>query len=127
MKGLLVVAVAVAVLVAPAATAAPPSPTLRVVFPEGFSVRQMTDRVAAVRLIAIRKRHLRPVLTGASYVAAVARARPPAGFGARSIEGFLFPSLYTFGLSTTAPQLIAQQVAAFGRAWSAIDLSSARG
>jgi UPF0755 protein len=127
MKGLLVLALASVALLAPAATAAPPSPTLGVVFPEGYSVRQMTDRVAAVRLIAIRRRHLRPVLTGASYRAAAARTRPPAGFGARSVEGFLFPSLYKFGLSTTASQLIAQQVAAFRRAWSTVDLSSARG
>jgi peptidoglycan lytic transglycosylase G len=128
MKGLLAVA-ALVMLLAPAATAAPPSPTLRIVFPEGYSVRQMTDRVAAVRHIAIRKRHLRPVLTGAAYRTAAARTTAPRGFAvkSKSIEGFLFPSLYEFGLSTTAPDLIARQLEAFGRAWSTIDLSAARG
>ena len=41
-------------LAAPAQAQAPV--TLRIVFPEGFSVRQMTDRVAEVLKIAIRKR-----------------------------------------------------------------------
>ena len=34
--------------------------TLEIVFPEGFSARQMTDRVAEVRQIAIRKRGVTP-------------------------------------------------------------------
>ena len=34
--------------------------TLRISFPEGFTVRRMVDRVAEVRMIAIRKRHVRP-------------------------------------------------------------------
>jgi UPF0755 protein len=129
MKGrvlLLVIAAALGSAVA-ATAAAPPSPTLRIVFPEGFSVRQMTDRVAAVRRIAISKRHVKPVLTGSAYRAAAARAAPPPGFAAKrgSIEGFLYPSLYKFGPSTTAPQLIGLQLAAFGRAWKTVDLRAA--
>jgi hypothetical protein len=50
----------------------------------------MTDRVAAVRTIAIRKRHVTPVLTGGAYGRAAAKL--PRGFGARSIEGFLLPA-----------------------------------
>jgi hypothetical protein len=83
----IIVAVAVAAVVLagrvagdtrPAAAAEPV--TLRIVFPEGFSVRQMVDRVAEVRQIAIRRRHVTPRLTGASYAAAAARARPSPPF-----------------------------------------------
>jgi len=84
-------------LSAPAAAEAPV--TLRIVFPEGFSVRQTADRVSEVRKIAIRKRHVTPRLTGAAYKRAAARARPPAAFRRflrrRSVEGFLFPALYS--------------------------------
>jgi UPF0755 protein len=128
MKGrVLLLVIATALGSAVAATAAPPSPTLRIVFPEGFSVRQMTDRVAAVRRIAISKRHVEPVLTGSGYRAAAARATPPPGFAAKhgSVEGFLWPSLYKFGASTTAPQLIAAQLAAFEREWKTVDLTAA--
>ena len=51
--------------------------TLRIVFPEGFSVRQMADRVSEVRKIAIRKRGVTPRLTGVAYKAAAARTRAP--------------------------------------------------
>jgi UPF0755 protein len=104
--------------------------TLRIVFPEGFSVRQMTDRVAEVRWIAIRKRHVTPRLTGSAYAAAAARARPPRAFAPfvrrRSVEGFLFPSLYQFGPATTGSELVTLQLAAFERAWATVDLRAAR-
>jgi UPF0755 protein len=101
--------------------------TLRIVFPEGFSVRQMTDRVAEVRLIAIRKRGVTPRLTGAAYRAAAARALPPAPFRRylkrRSVEGFLFPSLYEFEPRTSAAELIAKQLDAFEERWRTVTLS----
>src|SRR5687768_7140194 len=109
------VAVAALALAAGGAAAARPAAdaepaTLRIVFPEGFSVRQMIDRVAAVRRIAIRKRHVTPQLTGEAYAAAAARARPPRSFARHltrpSIEGFLFPALYEFTPSTAASELI---------------------
>jgi uncharacterized YceG family protein len=103
---------------------------LRIIFPEGFTVRQMTDRVAAVRRIAIRKRHVTPRLTGRAYAAAAARTSPPRGFRRdvrrRSIEGFLFPSLYEFAPHTSARELIASQLAAFRRAWRAVGRHSSR-
>ena len=50
-----------------AAAATPtPSPSLGVLFSEGMTARQMTDRVSTVRRIAIAKRHVRPVLTAKS-------------------------------------------------------------
>jgi UPF0755 protein len=111
-----------------AATPAP-SPSLGVLFSEGMTARQMTDRVSAVRRIAIAKRHVRPVLSGKSYAAALKRAAVPGGFaGARrgSVEGFLFPSLYKFGASTSAAELVGQQLTAFRNAWSKVSRSAAR-
>ncbi len=106
------------------------SVTLRIVFPEGFSTRQMTDRVAEVRRIAIRKRGVTPRLSGAAYRGALSRTAPPASFRPylkrRSLEGFLFPSLYEFDESTPAAKLVADQIAAFGRVWQTVDLRRAR-
>jgi UPF0755 protein len=107
------------------AAAAPPSPKLGIVFPEGMTVRQMTDRVAEVRKIAIAKRHIRPVLTAKAYAAAAAKTPPPPGFaGARRLEGFLFPSLYEFGPSSTAADLIRLQLANFARKWTKVNVGS---
>jgi UPF0755 protein len=101
--------------------------TLRIVFPEGFSVRQMVDRVAEVRRIAIRKRGVTPRLTGAAYRAAAGRALPPAPFRRylkrRSVEGFLFPALYEFEPRTPAAQLVAKQLAAFESRWTTVTLA----
>jgi uncharacterized YceG family protein len=119
---------AFAASVAGAATP-PTSPSLGVLFSEGMTARQMTGRVSAVRTIAITKRHVHPVLTGKSYAAALATVSPPAGFvGAKrgNLEGFLFPSLYRFGASTTATTLIGQQLQAFAASWKKVDLTAAR-
>ncbi len=68
----LLAAVVLAVCAFEAAAATAPPVTLRIVFPEGFSARQMADRVSEVRKIAIRKRHVTPRLTGVAYKAATA-------------------------------------------------------
>ena len=98
-------------------------------FPEGFSVRQMTDRVAGVRKIAIRKRGVTPRLTGGAYKAAAAgparRALWPF-LKRRSVEGFLFPSLYEFTQHTRAAELVANQLSAFESRWRGIDLRRPR-
>jgi UPF0755 protein len=115
-------------LAAPAQAQAPV--TLRIVFPEGFSVRQMADRVAEVRKIAIRKRGVTPRLSGGGYKAAVGRAQAPRAFRPflkrRSVEGFLFPSLYEFTQHTRAPKLVTEQMSAFESRWRGIDLRRAR-
>jgi UPF0755 protein len=115
-------------LAAPAQAQAPV--TLRIVFPEGFSVRQMTDRVAEVRKIAIRKRGVTPRLTGGAYKAAAAQARAPRAFRPflkrRSVEGFLFPSLYEFTKDTQASELVGNQLSAFESRWRGIDLRRPR-
>ena len=104
--------------------------TLRIIFPEGFSVRQMADRVAEVRRIAIRKRHVTPRLTGNGYAAAATRAPAPRAFRPyvklRSLEGFLFPALYQFTPTTTGAGLVERQLAAFERVWRTVDLRAAR-
>jgi uncharacterized YceG family protein len=116
-----------ALLVALIAVAAAPAAgvQLKIIFKEGQTVRQMTDRVSAVRKIAIHKRHVTPVLTAAGYAAAAATTARPAGFPrGRAIEGFLFPAGYIFGPSTTANGLIRLQLAQFAAEWSQVELGS---
>ena len=86
-------------------TAPPPLARLRIIFPEGFTIREMADRVAAVRGIAIAKRGVTPRLTRDGYLRAVSRALAPPRFRADvqrdSLEGFLFPASYEFTQKTT--------------------------
>jgi uncharacterized YceG family protein len=114
-----------------AAAAAPAADvSLRIIFPEGMSVRQMADQVSAVRRIAIRKRHVTPLLTGKAYAAVAATTSPPRAFRAadkrHSIEGFLFPAGYDFGPSTRSIDLIRLQVATFERNWALVHPGSRR-
>ena len=57
-------------------------------------------------------------------------ARAPTGFrrngGSRSLEGFLFPATYEFTRETTARELVADQLAAFRKAFSTVNLRYAR-
>ena len=116
---------------APTTTAAAPAPKrLRIIFPEGQNVKEMAERVAAVRKIAIAKRGVSPRLTRQSYLAAVARARPPKPFlhdwKKGSMEGFLFPALYEFTQFSTGKELVDDQLAAFRRAFARVNLSYAK-
>jgi uncharacterized YceG family protein len=108
----------------------PPLERLRIIFPEGFSVAEMGDRVAAVRTIAREKRGVTPKLTEKAYDAAAAKARPPKPFltdwKQGSIEGFLFPALYEFSQYTTGKELVADQLEAFRRRFVSLDLRYAR-
>jgi uncharacterized YceG family protein len=111
-------------------TAAPPLARLTIIFPEGFTIRDMADRVAAVRGIAIRKRGVTPRLTREGYLRAVDRAVAPPRFRKDmtrdSLEGFLFPASYEFTQRTTGPELVADQLAAFRDRFSTVDLAYAR-
>jgi UPF0755 protein len=116
---------------APVETTAPaPLERLRIIFPEGFTVREMADRVAAVREIAIAKRKVTPRLTRAAYLRAVERAVPPPRFRRDlerdSMEGFLFPAGYEFTQETTAKELVADQLETFRERFGSVDLSYAR-
>jgi len=115
----------------PPTTAAPkPLARLRIIFPEGFTVAEMADRVAAVRQIAITKRGVTPRLTRRGYLGAVEAARAPARFRKDmtrdSMEGFLFPALYEFTQRTTARELVADQLRAFRERFRTVDLAYAR-
>jgi uncharacterized YceG family protein len=117
---------------------APPPPTtapqpllrLRVIFPEGFSVAEMGDRVAAVRKIAIAKRRVTPRLTKDGYLRAVDSVLPPPRFRKDvkrgSLEGFLFPASYEFTQETTGRELVADQLTAFRERFGDVDLTYAR-
>ncbi len=113
----------------PTVTAPPPLARLTIIFPEGFTIREMADRVAAVRGIAIRKRGVTPRLTREGYLRAVDRALAPSRFRTDvkrdSLEGFLFPASYEFTQRTTARELVADQLAAFRQRFRTVDLSYA--
>jgi UPF0755 protein len=108
----------------------PPLVALRIIFPEGFTRRDMADRVAAVRQIAIDKRGVTPLLTRTGYLVASGAAMPPAEFRKdwklSSIEGFLFPATYEFTKLTSSGRLVADQLRAFRRSWRKVDMRYAR-
>jgi peptidoglycan lytic transglycosylase G len=103
---------------------------LKIIFPEGFSVAEMANRVAAVRKIAIAKRKVTPRLTRAGYLRAVAAADPPLGFRKDAkpgtLEGFLFPALYEFTQESTAEELVSSQLATFRQRFAKVSLAYAR-
>jgi UPF0755 protein len=114
----------------PAVETTPQLARLRIIFPEGFTRRDMADRVAAVREIAIEKRGVTPRLTRTGYLLASGSAAPPAEFrkdwAGRSIEGFLFPATYEFTKLTSSARLVRDQLRAFRRDWRKVDLRYAR-
>jgi UPF0755 protein len=121
---------------APATTATapappPPPPILRIVFPEGFTRKQMAERITAVDEIAADKRRIVPALAEKTYlIASRTKNTPlPRGFHAakaRTLEGFLFPALYEFTPDTRSRQLVEKQLAAFADAWRKVDLRYAK-
>jgi uncharacterized YceG family protein len=99
-----------------------------VVFPEGFTRKEMADRVEAVAKIAAHKSKKRPKLSKRTYLAATDTPRVPACFRAKAqtVEGFLFPATYEFFQQTSSRQLVQNQLDAFCENWKQIDLSYAR-
>jgi uncharacterized YceG family protein len=139
--GVLLVLIAAAVGIALAATgggggghvttaiALPPPPKpLKIIFPEGFTIDQMAERITAVGKIAQRKRHITPRLAARQYERLTASAPFPPGFGGKHgrLEGFLFPATYDFLKQTTTKQLVADQLQAFQANWGKVDLRYAR-
>jgi UPF0755 protein len=106
----------------------PPPKPLRIVFPEGFTRRDMAARITAVDKIAKRKRGVTPKLSSRAYLAATRQPRRIESFGAKRypLEGFLFPATYDFLPSTTSKQLAGKQLTAFERNWRQLDLSYAK-
>ena len=107
----------------PAVTTAPKPVTLKILFPEGFTRKEMVKRVADVRQIAKTKRKVTPKLSGNAYAVASKAAKVPAPFRkhARGIEGFLFPATYEFTPKTTAAQLVDDQIDHFNDNWAKVD------
>jgi uncharacterized YceG family protein len=97
-------------------------PTFEILFPEGWTREQMADKVARDARIANTT-----ALSRTAYLALTRRVRVP-GFGRkpRPAEGFLFPATYDFTRQTTSRQLVTNQLQAFRRNWSHIDLRYAR-
>jgi UPF0755 protein len=114
---------------APPAPLPPPPPRpFKIVFPEGFTRRDMAERVTAVDEIALRRRGVRPKLSAAAYLKATSgRVRIP-GFGhiRRPYEGFLFPATYDFTKNTPSKQLVRDQTDTFAEKWPEVNLSYAR-
>ncbi len=93
-------------------------PLEKLVFPEGLRREEMADLIAQKTDLSA-ERYLE--LTGSS-----ARGAQMAGRSApTSLEGFLFPATYEIGTETTVDFLIDQQLRAFDREMSKIDLSYA--
>jgi peptidoglycan lytic transglycosylase G len=108
-------------------TGPPPKPVLRIVFPEGFTRVEMANRITAVNKIAEEKRHITPNLSEREYLKVTKTTDPPPDFpkNVPNLEGFLFPATYDFTEDTTSKELVGDQLEAFDRNWSQIDLKYA--
>ncbi len=113
---------------APTPTVVVRAPSLKIVFPEGFTRKEMVARVAAVRKIALTKRKIKPKLTGDAYAKETKAAKVPPAFRkqANGIEGFLFPATYDFTARTTAKEFVASQIAFFEKNFALLDLAYAK-
>jgi uncharacterized YceG family protein len=87
---------------------------VKLVIPEGYRISQIEDSLKAVGI------------SPKAYRTALARTKPPAGWGATSMEGFMFPATYTIKPHEKPETLIAQQLAAFQNAFSQVDMKYAR-
>ena len=110
--------------------AAPPPKPLRIVFPEGYTRKEMAARVAAVRKIAREKRKVDPLIRQQQYLSLTERSRLPGEFAGdrkvRDLEGFLFPATYDFTAKTTTRQLVEKQLTAFRKRWRQVDQAYAK-
>jgi len=112
----------------PAAATEPQLPTLKIVFPEGFTRAQMAERIPAVNRIAKREKDIEPALRAPAYLRATQRGPVPDDFEDADyphLEGFLFPATYEFTEETTSRQLARMQLEAFATAWEKVDLEYA--
>jgi UPF0755 protein len=114
----------------PPPVAPPPPKPLKIVFPEGFTRREMGQRVSAVKRIAAEKRKKQTRISGPAYLKLTARSPLPGTFAgdskSRHLEGFLFPATYEFLPKTTTKQLVNKQLAAFRRNWAKVSLGYSR-
>jgi UPF0755 protein len=104
----------------------PPPKPLRIIFPEGFTRRDMAERITAVDGIAARKRHVHPRLSARAYLRLTSGNVRMRGFGRRPYEGFLFPATYDFAKRTPTKQLVRDQLDAFRENFVRVNMSYAR-
>jgi len=117
----------VSVQTTPIATVAT-GPTLKIVFPEGFTRKQMAARITAVNEIALDKRDVETRLSPKAYLRLTKRGALPRDFAKAkfpNLEGFLFPATYSFTKNTTTRGLVNMQLDAFTNAWAGVDLKYA--
>ena len=108
---------------------APAGLTLKIVFPEGFTRKEMATRIAAVNEIALEKRDVKTRLSPKAYLRLTERGALPRDFAKAKIpnlEGFLFPATYSFTKNTTTRGLVTMQLDAFTNAWEGVDLKYAK-
>ncbi len=102
----------------------------KIVFPEGFTRRDMAERITTVTQIASTERGIKPALSASRYMELTRRSPLPGSYAgdgkARALEGFLFPATYEFLGSTTTGKLVSDQLVAFRAAWKKLDLRYAR-
>ena len=114
----------------PPTTAPPPPKPLKIIFPEGFTIEQMAERITAVNRIARERRNVKTKLKAPQYLRLTQQSRLPGELAGddkrRSLEGFLFPATYEFLPRTTTKQLVNKQLVAFNRAWGKLDLAYAK-
>jgi UPF0755 protein len=133
----LLVGSAMAVLGGGEEVAPPPAPVpvapkpLRIIFPEGFTRKQMAERIGEVNKIAEEKRNVRPRLSPNRYLSLTdGSSRVPRPFLEQGrpphLEGFLFPATYEFTKRTTTRQLVNNQLAVFGKNWARVNMRYAR-
>jgi UPF0755 protein len=112
----------------PVAAPPPPPKPLRIIFPEGFTRREMAKRITAVDEIALRKRHVNPRLSARAYLRGTDGKVRLAAFGPKRypFEGFLFPATYDFFKKTRSKQLVRDQLDTFKENWARVNLEYAR-
>lgn len=81
------------------------------VIPEGFTIVQIADRIAATKGLDITAPEYLAALTQSGYTAPFLSIRPA---GDTSLEGFLFPATYKVPDCATAHQVVQEQLTAFG-------------
>jgi len=103
----------------PTTTVAPPK-IVKVLFPEGYTRREMADHADEES----------PAITAADYLRVTERSPLPGTFAGdgkpRSLEGFLFPATYDIYETDTAATLVKKQREAFRQNWARVKLGYAR-
>ena len=107
----------------PVVTTAPPPKILRVVFPEGFTRKEMVKRVAEVRQIAKTKRKVTPKLSGNAYAKASKAAKVPRRVpqGRARDRGLPLPGDVRVHAEDDREELVADQLAFFDDNWAKVD------